>query len=129
MSNFLIPDYIAFFWFFLIWFGYNRFSDVIGSSRINLFSVMAKQRTAWMRQMLARDNRMVDMQILHMLTLSASFFASTSILVLAGLIAVLGATDKVIELIRDLPFSVMVSRELWEFKIAWIQDLSWALWS
>ena len=48
---------------------------------------------------------------------SASFFASTSILVLAGLIAVLGATVKAIELLIDFPFSISVSRELWEVNV------------
>jgi len=70
-----------------------------------------------MAQMLSRDNRIVDIQILRSLGGSASFFASTSILVLAGLIAVLGATDKAIELLRDFPFSISVSRELWEVKV------------
>tara|TARA_E500000331_G_scaffold339829_1_gene370495 strand:- start:563 stop:1033 length:471 start_codon:yes stop_codon:yes gene_type:complete len=48
---------------------------------------------------------------------SASFFASTSILVLAGLIAVLGATDKAIKLLHDFPFSISASWELWEVKL------------
>ena len=48
---------------------------------------------------------------------SASFFASTSILVLAGLIAVFGATDKAIKLLHDFPFSISASWKLWEVKV------------
>ena len=50
-----------------------------------------------MRQMLGRDNRMVDIQILRNLTRTGIFFASTSILILAGIATILGATDKAID--------------------------------
>lgn len=117
MADFSTYDYLAIIWFFLCWIGYNRYSESALAGEENLVTVMAERRTAWMRQMLLRDNRIVDIQILRGLSKSASFFASTSILVLAGLIAVLGATDKAIELVRALPVSAIGSRELWEIKI------------
>lgn len=78
---------------------------------------MADRRQAWMEQMLTRGNRIVGIQILRSRGGSASFFASTSILELTGMIAVSGATDKAIELLSDFPFSISVSQELWEVKI------------
>lgn len=117
LVDFSVYDYLAIGWFVICWAGYNRYSEGSFSSRANLVSVMADRRAAWMQQMLGRDNRIVDIQILRGLSRSASFFASTSILVLAGLIAVLGATETAIDLVRDLPMSVAVTRELWETKI------------
>lgn len=117
LANFSPYDYLAIAAFFILWTGYSRYSENLSAGRTNLVSVMADRRQAWMAQMLSRDNRIVDIQILRSLGGSASFFASTSILVLAGLIAVLGATDKAIELLRDFPFSISVSRELWEVKV------------
>ena len=70
-----------------------------------------------MEQMLTSDNRIVDIQILRSFGGSASFIAPTSILVLVGLIAVLGPKDRAIELLRDLLFSISLSRELWEVKV------------
>ena len=117
LVDFSLYDYLAIAAFFLLWAGYSRYSGNLSAGRVNLVSAMADRRQAWMEQMLTRDNRIVDIQILRSLGGSASFFASTSILVLAGLIAVLGATDKAIELLRDFPFSISVSRELWEVKV------------
>ena len=45
------------------------------------------------------------------------FFASTFILVLVGLIALLGATEREIEFASSIPISPPVSLELWEVKI------------
>ena len=67
--------------------------------------------------MLKRDNRIVDIQIVRSLGRSASFFASTSILVLAGLIAILGATERSIEFARSIPISPPMSLEFWEVKM------------
>ncbi len=60
--------------------------------------------------MIRRDNQIVDIQILIDIVCD-NFFASTSILVLSGLIIVLGVTDSAIDFVRDLSFSASVSRE------------------
>ena len=103
MSGFAQLDYLAIVWFFVWWAGNNKFSELERPNRPNLISAMAQCRAAWMRQMLKRDNRIVDIQIVRSLGRSASFFASTSILVLAGLIAILGATERAIEFARSIP--------------------------
>jgi uncharacterized membrane protein len=60
---------------------------------------------------------MVDIQIVNALLRSGRFFASTAILIIAGLLAVLGAKEQAIALVMDLPFTVSTSREIWEAKI------------
>ena len=67
--------------------------------------------------MLERDNRVVDIQVLNSLLRNASFFASTSILIVAGLVTVMGATDKAIDFLTDIAFSIATSRQNWELKI------------
>ena len=104
MSGFAQLDYLAIVWFFVWWAGDNKFSEFERPNLPNLISAMAQRRAAWMRQMLERDNRIVDIQIVRSLGRSASFFASTSILVLAGLIAILGATELAIEFAVVFPF-------------------------
>ena len=117
LSSFTLFDFLAVAWFLLGWVGYNRYSEGRGLKRGNLVGVMEMRRMDWMRQMLARDNRIVDIQIVRSLVQSASFFASTSILVVAGLVTVLGATDKAIALIHDIPLAEVATRELWEVKL------------
>jgi uncharacterized membrane protein len=38
-------------------------------------------------------------------------------LILAGLMTVLGSTDKAIDLVADIPFAVLATRQEWELKI------------
>jgi len=50
-------------------------------------------------------------------TSSASFFASTTILIIGGLLALLGTTDKAVELARELPFMARTSMLLFDLKV------------
>lgn len=100
-----------------IWFGYTYYADTSNAARKNLLGGMTENRRDWMRQMLHRDNRMVDIQIMHALMRSGRFFASTAILIIAGLLAVIGATDRAVALAMDLPFAVNTSRTVWEAKL------------
>jgi uncharacterized membrane protein len=109
-------DIIAVAWLVLCWFGYTRYSER-GSAVGNLIGVMARHRERWMIEMLSRENRMVDIQIINSALNNATFFASTTILIMAGLFAVLGGLENVIALVRDIPFAVKTSRALWEAKL------------
>ena len=57
------------------------------SARMNVF------REVWMRQMLDREARMVDMQIMGSLQNGTAFFASTSLFAIGGGLALLRATN------------------------------------
>ena len=67
--------------------------------------------------MLDRDNRMTDIQIVLGHLRIATFFASTTILIVAGLSAALGAADQMMSLVKDLPLVQSASRAAWEVKI------------
>jgi uncharacterized membrane protein len=101
----------------VIWAGYGFYSERNGAAGSNLIGGMAAQRRVWMQRMLQRDNRMVDIQIVGALLRSGRFFASTAILVVAGLLAVVGSTERAIALAMDLPFVLEVSRAMWEAKL------------
>ena len=83
----------------------------------NLTTVMRDYRLLWMRRMLDRDIRMVDTQILGNLMRSMSFSASTTMFIIAGLVAVLGARDKAMAVLEELPFAVNSSAQLWDLKV------------
>ena len=99
------------------WFGYLHLAEREGRGGRNLIDEMAAGRRIWMRTMLARDNRMLDLQIVRSAVQTGQFFASTSILVVAGLLAVLGATDRAIAVVEELPFTATTDRTLWEIKV------------
>ncbi len=67
--------------------------------------------------LLDREIRMADTSTIANLERSVSFFASTTMLILAGLMTVLGSTEKAIDVVADIPFAVSATREEWEVKI------------
>ena len=55
--------------------------------------LMAERNRAWMREFVTRDPRIFDSQMLASLRQGTSFFASTSLLAIGGLLALMGNTD------------------------------------
>ncbi|MDC0074988.1 DUF599 domain-containing protein [Alphaproteobacteria bacterium] len=117
MQEFTSYDFVSTFWFISIWLIYTLIADGIGAKKGNLIGTMRKHRLSWMKQMMHRDNRLVDIQIINSLQLNTSFFASTSLLIVAGLITTLGATEKAVKLLTDFPLTVEISKQMWEIKI------------
>jgi uncharacterized membrane protein len=107
----------AFAWFVLCALGYKLFADHWGVSS-GLMGATARHRLAWMERMLERENRIVDTTLVATMSNSVSFFAQTSIFILGGLIAVLGAQERAREVIADVPFATASSALLWEVKVA-----------
>ena len=52
--------------------------------------LMAEMRREWMREFVRRDNRIFDAQIISSLRQGTAFFASTSILAVGGVLALIG---------------------------------------
>jgi uncharacterized membrane protein len=69
-----------------------------------------------MRRMLAREVRMVDMQIMAALQNGTAFFASTSLIAVGGALSLLRSTDEMMAVASYLTFGVQASRVLWEAK-------------
>jgi len=55
--------------------------------------LMAEYRREWMRQYVARETRIFDAQMLGSLRQGTSFFASTCLLAMGGVLAVIGNTE------------------------------------
>ena len=111
-----LADLVAPAFFLLAWVGYALYADR-QHARPNLTQRMHEYRREWMRCMLARDNRMVDTQIIANLMSSASFFTSTTMFIIAGLIAVLGAREQAMAVIAELPFAAESPPQLWDLKV------------
>ncbi|MBM3393877.1 MAG: DUF599 family protein [Betaproteobacteria bacterium] len=110
-------DAIGLLWFFILWLGYQRYAYIQGRARPSLMSVMAQYRRDWWANMVARELRVIDTGILTNLSNSATFFASTTLFILGGLLALLGTTDKIVALVQGLPFHARVAGQPWELKI------------
>lgn len=110
-------DWVALFNLLVCWLGYTRYAHFKGKETPCLSSVLALYRKDWMLRLLERDNRIADASLLYSLRSSVSFFASTSILVIAGLITGIAASEEAVGVLSDLPFVSTNTREMWELKV------------
>lgn len=103
--------------FLAAWFGYSWYADRSRAASRGLVGVSHAYRVLWAERLLERDARVTDAALVGNLMNSVSFYANTTIYIIAGLVAVIGAVDKVITATADLPFAHVVSREVWELKL------------
>lgn len=110
-------DIAASLFFVLSWAGYAAFAQWRSNAVPTLHNTMDGYRRQWMVRMIERDNRMVDVNIMRNLTRSSQFFASTTMLVLGALIALMGYVQQALDVVSGLPFTVKASQRLLEIKI------------
>lgn len=112
-----LPHLLAVVWFVLCWVGYTYYASHKARDTPCLASVLHLYREDWMRRLLLRDNRIADASVIGNLERNASFFASSTLIILAGILTVLGSSDRALTLLADLPFAQPVSRQMSEFKL------------
>jgi len=76
-----------------------------------------------MQRMLTHEIRIADTTVISNLERGVAFFASTTMLVLAGLVTVLGSTEKAIDIISDIPFATHATTVEWEMKLLLLVSL------
>jgi uncharacterized membrane protein len=115
----LLPwtDWVALGFFVVVWIGYAVFAKHWSDGKHSILAMTNRYRHLWMLQTTARDPRMLDGIITQTLSATPAFFCSTSILILGGLFALLGTTDKAAELVREIPFAEQTPILVFEFKI------------
>lgn len=117
MFKITLPDWLALGWFVLCWAGYTWFADHRGGGEQGLMKASNLYRLEWARGLLAREVRIMDSALIGNLIQSVSFFANTTIFIIAGLLTLLGGAEHGVEVTGDLPFARQTSRELWELKL------------
>ena len=83
------PDWMALVLFLACWLGYGPVLDRLGRGRGTLNHDMVTVRHAWMTAMTRREVRLLDSQLMGHTINSASFFASTNLLLIAAVAGVL----------------------------------------
>lgn len=110
-------DWLALLGFFSLWVGYAWFARIGSQHKQTLLASTNRLRHLWMLQATAREPRMLDGLITQNLSTTPSFFSSTSIIIIGGLFALLGTTDKAAELVREIPFAQPTPMLVFEFKV------------
>jgi uncharacterized membrane protein len=109
-------DLIALTWFLACWLGYGRYATWLARKRPSLVAAVRVFRQRWTERMCDRDNHQSDATILGNLLRGALFFASTTMFILGGLVALLGTTPRIIEVVSQLPFTGPFEVWFWELK-------------
>lgn len=117
MLGFTIIDYVALAFFLVAWLGYHATVELSPVGRNSLNRIMDRYRHRWMEQMAVRENRIVDSTLLASLMNGTAFFASTSLIAIGGVLALLRARDAVLPIFAEIPFGQPSTPLAWELKV------------
>ena len=113
-----LTDLGALLWFVTCWAGYVFYTKRRNLHKLHgLLAAMNRIRAQWAAAILERDNRIVDSQVINGMVRKDSFFASTTLLILASTVALLGMSDQVNQLFREIPYAQQTPLALWELKV------------
>jgi uncharacterized membrane protein len=113
-----LTDALALVWFVLGWWSYAAFARRRAvAGRGSLLATTNRFRRLWMLQTTARENRVIDGVVVQNLSTSPSFFASTTILIIGGLLALLGATEEAAKVVKEIPFAARTSPFVFDLKL------------
>jgi uncharacterized membrane protein len=110
-------DIAALVWFFLLWGGYNLTVDWVLRRPLGLNQHMGLVREAWMAAMVRRDDRVIDAILIGHLIHSVSFFASTTMLLVAALVGILAAVNQTFDAVMGLSITIKSTKPLFELKL------------
>ena len=117
MKSLSALDLVGLVVFAVCWWGYPWYAERRERHSPGLVQLTNRYRYEWMRQMLARDLRMVDSALINTLTQSSVFFSSTTVLILGGLLALVGTSETMQTALGKLPGAVATSEQVWELKL------------
>jgi uncharacterized membrane protein len=112
-----LADWLGMAVFFGAWAGYAVFARRRSRTRPSFLGSSNRVRRQWMLQSTFREVRVLDGVVVQQLSSTASFFASTTILIIGALLAVLGATEQASDLVREIPFAARTSLLVFDFKV------------
>lgn len=101
-----LNDAIALGCFLLCWLGYGAMAKWLATRRPSLISAVNTFRACWMRRICQRSTHIADATLLGNLLRGALFFASTTVFILGGLVALLGPQAVVGDVVAHLPYAV-----------------------
>lgn len=100
----------------LVWIGIGWRIEHPSAGRRSTSQIMAGYRREWMRQMITRQPRIFDAQVVASLRQGTAFFASTAVIAIGGTLAVIGNAERVTAIANDLTL-MDTPAFVWEVKL------------
>ncbi len=102
-------DYVALIVFFTAWAGYTKFARVKAKNTACLSRCLHQHKIIWMRQVLDSDIKITHAALLANLERNVAFFASTTMLVVAGVLTLFSQLENVQQLLARMSVAQEVS--------------------
>lgn len=115
--GFSVADLFSVLFFIIAWYAYHHLGERSRHGRRSLNAIMNGYRHKWMQQMLERDNRILDGNIMSSLQNGTAFFATSTLFALGAALAMLRSSNEVLMVFADLPFAEQPSRAAWDIKV------------
>ncbi len=115
-----VIELVALAYFLLLWIGYARYAKYRAKKgvKLSLSRSLRNHREAWARRLLDREMRMTDASLLASQERVVGFFASTTLLLMAGVLTALTTSEKIAEITSHIPFAEPQSNDQIEAKLA-----------
>src|SRR5215510_10973556 len=124
LADFQIADWAALGFLIVVWHVYGWFADrlpapgtALSGSPRNLNMAMHRVRKQWMKQMVRREERVIDVILTGHTVNSLAFFASTSMIVIAGLVGTLGGSGSAFRVLETSSFAQTTTESVFQLKI------------
>lgn len=111
-------DFIALLFFFFSWIGYSLFAHKRAKTTHSLSSILCSLRIDWMQTVMQKDHQIADAALIGNVERTVTFFASSTVLVLAGVITVLAHAEEVVQVLAKLPLAPGTSAIMVQFQLA-----------
>ncbi|PKG80239.1 DUF599 domain-containing protein [Shewanella sp. Actino-trap-3] len=111
-------DALALTVFLVSWLGYTSFARRKAKTTNCIARVMHQQRIHWMSQVIAKEIRVAEAALLANLERNIAFFASTTLLILAGVLTLFSQVEKLEIVIGSIPFTASPNHALVQVKLA-----------
>jgi uncharacterized membrane protein len=116
--TFSLLDMMALLCFVCSWVGYTAFSRRKAKNTNCIARCLHQHRIHWMSQLITKEIRVSEVALLSNIERNIAFFASTTLLVLAGVLTLFAQVERLEEVIASIPFSAPPNHALVQVKLA-----------
>lgn len=116
MSNTII-NLIAVLTFFSCWMGYTEFARKKAKTTNCIARCLHQHRIHWMHEVITRDIKVGEAALLANLELNIAFFASSTLLVLAGVLTLFAQVEQLENVIESIPYADFPNHTLIQLKL------------
>ena len=118
-----VIDIIALSTFFICWSGYTWFSRVKAKNTDCLARSLNQHRIHWMYEAITREIRVGEAALLSNLERNIAFFASSTLLILAGILTLFAKIDTLEAVIFSMPYADHVSHFSIQIKLSLLASI------